>query len=71
MESTRLAERELASGRLVRPLRDACEDVAYTGHWLVCPRPMRYSQPLVLLVRWLSAELGGELGQEVLDGAPG
>lgn len=43
LESTRLAERELASGRLVRPLRDVCEDVVYTGHWLVFPRPMRYS----------------------------
>ena len=50
LESTRLAERELASGRLVRPLRDVCEDVVYTGHWLVFPRPMRYSQSLVLFV---------------------
>ena len=37
LESTLLAERELASGRLVRPLQGVCEDVVYTGHWLVFP----------------------------------
>jgi LysR family transcriptional regulator, glycine cleavage system transcriptional activator len=71
LESTRLAERELASGRLVRPLRDVCEDVVYTGHWLVFPRSMRYSQPLVLFVGWLATELGLELDLEALDGPPG
>ena len=40
LESTRLAERELVSGRLVQPLKDTCEDVIYTGHWLVFPRPL-------------------------------
>jgi LysR family transcriptional regulator, glycine cleavage system transcriptional activator len=68
LESMRLAERELASGRLVRPLRDVCEDVVYTGHWLVFPRSMRYSQPLVLFVGWLATELGLELDLEALDG---
>ncbi len=68
LESTRLAERELASGRLVRPLRDVCEDVVYTGHWLVFPRSMRYSQPLVLFVGWLATELGLELDLEALHG---
>jgi len=32
LESTRLAERELASGRLVRPLAGLAEDVRYVGH---------------------------------------
>lgn len=68
LESTRLAERELASGRLVRPLKDLCEDVVYTGHWLVFPRSMRYSRPLTLFVGWLGAELGLELDLEALDG---
>ena len=68
LESTRLAERELASGRLVRPLKDMCEDVVYTGHWLVFPRSMRYSRPLTLFVGWLGAELGLELDLEALDG---
>ena len=67
LESTRLAERELASGRLVRPLKDVCEDVVYTGHWLVFPRPMRYSRSLVLFVEWLAKELGIELDLEALD----
>jgi DNA-binding transcriptional LysR family regulator len=71
LESMRLAERELASGRLVRPLKDMCEDVIYTGHWLVFPRPMRYSRSLVLFVEWLAKELSIELDLEVLDGASG
>jgi len=37
--STLLAERELATGRLVRPLQGRCEDVVYLGHWLVFPVP--------------------------------
>ena len=68
LESTRLAERELTSGRLVRPLKDMCEDVVYTGHWLVFPRSMRYSQPLVLFIGWLATELGLELDLEALHG---
>ena len=47
-----------------------CEDVIYTGHWLVFPRPMRYSQSLVLFVGWLATELGIELDLEALDGPP-
>ena len=58
LESTRLAERELASGRLVRPLHGACEDVVYTGHWLVVPRAKQYARPVVLLAGWLGKELG-------------
>lgn len=58
LESTRLAGRELASGRLVRPLQGACEDVVYTGHWLVMPRAKRYARPVVLLAGWLGKELG-------------
>ncbi len=58
LESTRLAERELASGRLVRPLEGRCKDVTYTGHWLVFPRAKRYSQPLMLFTRWIANELG-------------
>jgi LysR family glycine cleavage system transcriptional activator len=70
LESTRLAERELTSRRLVQPLRDMCENVIYTGHWLVFPRTMRYSRPLILFVEWLAAELGLELELEALDGPP-
>lgn len=61
LESTRLAERELASGRLVRPLQGASEDVAYTGHWLVAPRAKLYARSVVLFTQWLGAELGVDL----------
>jgi len=67
LESTLLAERELASGSLVRPLKDVCEDVIYTGHWLVFPRPMRYSRSLVLFLEWLAKELRIDLNLEALD----
>jgi len=61
LESTRLAERELASGRLVRPLEGSCQDVSYTGHWLVFPRAKRYSRSLALFSAWIAKELGLEL----------
>ena len=70
LESTLLSERELASGRLVRPLKDVCEDVIYTGHWLVFPRPMRYSRSLILFLAWLAKELRIELDLEALDNLP-
>jgi DNA-binding transcriptional LysR family regulator len=68
LESLRLAERSLVSGRLVQPLKNRCEDVVYTGHWLVFPRAMRYSQSLNLFVEWIAKELGLELDLEALDG---
>jgi hypothetical protein len=40
-ESTRLASRELAAGRLVRPLAGAAEDVRHVGHHLSHPRAAR------------------------------
>jgi DNA-binding transcriptional LysR family regulator len=61
LESVRLAERELAAGRLVRPLQGICEDVAYTAHWLVFPRAKRYSQSIIVFVDWLARELGLEI----------
>ncbi|MBV9654918.1 MAG: LysR family transcriptional regulator, partial [Acetobacteraceae bacterium] len=62
LESTRLAERELATGRLVAPLAGIAADVVYTGHWLVCPRAKRYSRPIVLFLAWLARELGIDIG---------
>lgn len=58
LESTRLAERELASGRLVRPLATCAEDIRYVGHNLVFPRSARQRHSLRLFMTWLSAELG-------------
>jgi DNA-binding transcriptional LysR family regulator len=57
LESTRLVERELASGRLVRPLPEA-RDVAYVGHFLTFPHAERYRLELLVLTGWLAAELG-------------
>jgi DNA-binding transcriptional LysR family regulator len=61
LESTRLAERELSSGRLVRPLAERCKDVSYTGHWLVFPKAKRYSRSLALFSAWIATELGLDL----------
>jgi DNA-binding transcriptional LysR family regulator len=58
LESTRLAERELASGRLVQPLAGVAEDVRYVGHHLVFPRSARQRHGLRLFTRWLGVELG-------------
>jgi LysR family glycine cleavage system transcriptional activator len=61
LESTRLAERELANGRLVRPLAGIAQDVRYVGHHLVFPRSTRQRHSLRLFTKWLSAELGLEV----------
>ena len=57
LESTRLAERDLASGRLVRPLAGSAEDVRYVGHHLVFPRSARQRHSLRLFTTWLGREL--------------
>jgi DNA-binding transcriptional LysR family regulator len=69
LESTLLAERELASGRLVRPLQGICEDVVYTGHWLVLPRSKRYSRSMRLFLAWMSQELGLALNLDGVENA--
>jgi len=56
LESTRLAERELASGRLVQPLLGIASDCRYVGHHLVYPAAR--SGPVILFRGWLQAELG-------------
>ncbi|KLK94514.1 LysR family transcriptional regulator [Microvirga vignae] len=58
LESTRLAERELASGRLVMPLDLKSTPVRYVGHNLVFPRYVRQRRPLRAFAEWLLAELG-------------
>lgn len=69
LESTLLAEREIASGRLVRPLQGLCEDVVYAGHWLVFPRAKRYARPMVMFLGWLTRELGLDIDLEALRAA--
>lgn len=58
LESTRLAERELASGRLVMPLEQKSIPIRYVGHNLVFPRYVRQRHPLRAFAEWLLAELG-------------
>jgi LysR family glycine cleavage system transcriptional activator len=58
LESTRLAERELASGRLVRPLAAQAENIRYVGHHLVFPRSARQRHTLRQFIKWLGPELG-------------
>lgn len=60
LESTRLAERELASGRLVRALPGS-HDLTYVGHFLTFPRAERYRLELLVLAGWMAAELGIKL----------
>lgn len=58
LESTRLAERELASGRLVAPLLENCENVRYVGHYLIYPAAAQRRRTVQVFVAWLRAELG-------------
>ena len=59
--------RRFFAGRLIRPLEGRCEDVVYTGHWLVFPRTKRYSRSMVMFLTWLAKELGLEVNLDTLD----
>lgn len=58
LESTRLAEREIAEGRLVAPLSGLARDVGYLAHVLVLPPASRQREPVRAFVGWMLAELG-------------
>lgn len=53
LESTRLAEREIKSGRLVSPLAGIAKDVEYLGHYLVFPRAGRQRRAVRVFSDWL------------------
>src|SRR5215204_3722022 len=57
LESTLLAEREIARGRLVAPLAGRSQDMRYVGHHLVYPPPAEQRPPLRLFAQWLAREL--------------
>ena len=65
LESTRLAERELAAGRLVAPLAGRAQDIRYAGHHFACPADVRRRAPLRVFARWLAAELAVALSPEL------
>ncbi|CCE02553.1 LysR substrate-binding domain-containing protein [Bradyrhizobium sp. STM 3809] len=57
LESTLLAERELASGRLVAPLAGRANDVRYVGHRLVIPRTQHQRSAVRAFADWIRSEL--------------
>jgi DNA-binding transcriptional LysR family regulator len=57
LESTLLAERELASGRLVAPLLGCSTDVSYVGHHIVYPRATHQRRLVREFVEWVRAEI--------------
>lgn len=60
LDSTRLAERELASGRLVCPLEGVTQDLAESEHYLVYPR-RNAERPIVMaFTRWLLEQINGK-----------
>ena len=60
LESTRLAEREIADGRLVPLLQDVSSDIRYVGHYLVFPQLAQRRRTLQAFSRWMLGELGLE-----------
>lgn len=58
LESTRLAERELAAGRLVAPLIGSARSIRYVGHHLVYPKAGAKRRTVRVFAEWLAAELG-------------
>ena len=57
LDSTRLAEQELADGRLVIPLAGQTRELTLVGHRLVFPAGADRKPPLARFTRWLVAEL--------------
>ena len=57
LESTRLAEREIAGGRLVAPLRGRSVDLHYLAHFLVYPQPSQANPLISRFSAWLQQEL--------------
>ena len=57
LESTRLAEKEIADGSLVAILSGKAKDIRYVGHFLVFPRIALRRQVLRIFADWITAEL--------------
>lgn len=58
LESTRLAEREIAEGSLIPILSGKAQDVRYVGHFLVFPSHALRRQTLQIFKAWITGELG-------------
>ena len=59
LESTLLAERELADGKLVAPLADRAQNIHYVGHHFVYPKSRQGDALIETFLAWLLCELGG------------
>lgn len=57
LESKLLAEREIASGRLVCPLINSTSEIHYIGHYLIFPRHQHMHFALIIFKTWLLSEL--------------
>ena len=64
LESTLLAEREVASGRLVAPLLHSAQNVRYVGHHLVVPKAGSERRTVRVFTDWLLGALGERAGAE-------
>jgi LysR family transcriptional regulator, glycine cleavage system transcriptional activator len=64
LESTRLAERELQSGRLVIPLAGRSNDVTYVGHYLVYPPLAKHRKTVRIFRDWITQELNLANGKQ-------
>ncbi|KTR03701.1 LysR family transcriptional regulator [Aureimonas ureilytica] len=58
LESTRLAQREILSGKLVAPLAGRTRDLRYVGHYLCYPKSGSQRRLVGVFAEWLQAELG-------------
>lgn len=58
LESTLMAERELANGTLVRPLAGRTREVEYVGHYLAYPRRRHYHEAFEVFKEWLLTQMG-------------
>ncbi|RPH30182.1 LysR family transcriptional regulator [Buttiauxella warmboldiae] len=57
LESKLLAERELACGKLVCPLKETTREIHYIGHYLVFPRHQHKHVALDIFKDWLLGQL--------------
>jgi LysR family transcriptional regulator, glycine cleavage system transcriptional activator len=57
LESTLLAGREIATGKLVAPLEGRSVDVCYVGHYLTFPRASRQRRAVRAFAEWITSEL--------------
>ncbi|VFR41069.1 Glycine cleavage system transcriptional activator [plant metagenome] len=63
LESTLLAEREIRSGRLVRPLAGKEKEIRYVGHFLTYATATRRRHAIEVFKRWMLEELALSLGE--------